>query len=621
MESFIPSEYQPPLDPSRHIVQIGEADKGESADLDVLFVGAGPASLAAAIKLADLAKARKKEISIGIMEKADQLGGHTLSGAAINPLLFRWLFPEKKDSDFPFRKKITKESFRFLTKSAAIPFPVPPGMGSKGCWTASLCEAVRWLGAEAEKRDVHIFTSFPADKLLMKGNRAVGAATKPFGLNKDGSKEGGSEPASNLFAKALVLSEGCRGHLTQAWLAREGIGSKYPQTYALGVKEIWEVKSEPEGILHTLGWPLGFKTFGGSWLYPMGGNLISLGLVAGLDSPSGDLSIHDKLQMMKEHPLFASLLKGGKCIEWGAKTIPEGGWHALPRRLHGEGLLIIGDSAGFLNMNSLKGIHYAMASGVFAAETLMGALERDDFSKASLCVYDEKIKGSFIKRELYSSRNLRQSFHKGLFSGLLRAGIISLTGGRWPTDFPPEKLKPDGEAKKIFTASHQKTSIEKTSLGQTSLEPSQNARLPARALEEEQARALEEEQARALAREREAKRAQASKTENSQSEKLKEAVASNQAFHLDKTEAVYLSGNKTRDKIPSHLTLGKGLSQARGHLIQGRFYERMCPAGVYEQRDRLIVRAPNCIDCKATDILGPRWSPRERGSGPNYRLM
>ena len=549
MESFIPSAHQPPLDPSRHIVQLegkAEGAEGESADLDVLFVGAGPASLASAIKLAGLAKARQREISIGIMEKAPQLGGHTLSGAALNPLVFRWLFPDKKDSEFPFREKITKESFRFLTKSAALPLPVPPGMSSKGCWTASLCEAVRWLGAEAEKRGVHVFSSFPADKLLMRGARAAGAAAKPFGLNKDGSKEAGFEPASSVSARAVVLAEGCRGRLSQAWLAQEGIESKYPQTYALGVKEIWEAPKAPSGILHSIGWPLDRKTFGGSWLYPMGGGLVSLGLAAGLDSPSGDLSVHDKLQIMKRHPLFAGILKGGKCIEWGAKIIPEGGWRALPERLYGDGLLIIGDSAGFVNMNSLKGIHYAMASGVFAAETLMEAFEKGDFSRAALSSYGEKIKNSFIGKELYVSRNLRQSFRGGLFSGLLRAGMTSLTKGRWPPDFAAGKLKPDGEIPKKAGGA-----------------------LP------------------------------------------------HQSFGLSKTEAVYLSGNKTRDKIPPHLSLKKGLPKELG-----RFYQRMCPAGVYEQRgDQLILSAPNCIDCKATDVLGPRWSPRERGSGPNYRLM
>ena len=325
-------------------------------------------------------------------------------------------------------------------------------MSSRGCWTASLCEIVRWLGAEAEKRGVHVFTSFPAEKLLMRGDRAAGAASKPFGLNKDGSKEPGFEPASKFLPKLFVLSEGSRGHLTQAWLAKEGIGrGAYPQTYALGVKELWEAPSEPKGILHTLGWPLGREAFGGSWMYPLGNHLISLGLVAGLDSPSAGLSVHDKLQEMKRHPLFASLLKGGKCLEWGAKTIPEGGWKALPARLHGHGLLIIGDSAGFVNMLSLKGVHYAMASGILAAETLAEALEKNDFSKAALSGYDKKIKNSFIKKELWASRNLRHSFQKGFFSGMFRAGVISLTGGRWPRDFPPGRLKPDAEAAKAFS--------------------------------------------------------------------------------------------------------------------------------------------------------------------------
>ena len=260
-----------------------------------------------------------------LWRKADELGGHTLSGAVVNPLVFQWLFPEKKESDWPFKNKVTKESFYFLTKNFSIPLPVPPGMGNKDCYTASLCEVVRWLGKEAEQRGVHIFTSFPANQLLIKEDWIVGASSKAFGMNKDGSKDAAFEPASNIFAKAVILAEGSRGHLTQAWLAKEQIGSLYPQTYALGVKEIWEVKKAPDRVIHTIAWPLDRRTFGGSWFYPMGDQLVSIGLMAGLDSPEGDLSVHDKLQLMKKHSLFSPLAERGKMCGMGGKN-RSGGW-------------------------------------------------------------------------------------------------------------------------------------------------------------------------------------------------------------------------------------------------------------------------------------------------------
>ena len=543
MSAFIPKEHQMDLDSSSFIVREELKESEDDIQLDVLFVGAGPASLSAAIRLAQLAEKNNQDLEIGVMEKADQVGGHTLSGAVINPLVFKWLFPDKKETDLPLRHKVKKESFYFLTQKRAFPLFLPPGMRSKNYWTASLCEAVRFLAQSAEELGVHIFPSFPAEKLLMKSHRVLGVLSKAYGLNKDGSKEGNAEAPSRIFAKVTVLSEGSRGHLTQAYLQDQNIQSFYPQTYALGVKEVWELNQDCDTVFHTLGWPLDSQTFGGSWFYPLGEGKASLGLVAGLDSANGSLSVHDELQKMKEHPLFKKHLKGGRCIEWGAKTIPEGGFHALPERLSGDGVLILGDGAGFVNMASLKGIHYAMASGYYSAEALCSAFQKADFSYEALKSYDEKIKNSFILKELYPYRNLRQSFHKGLFKGLLKAGLITLSRGRLPFDFKSSDLKVDSEVKRAF----------------------------------------------------------------------KEEAFTHKG--MSKSSAVYLSGNQTRDKIPSHLLYKK-------NNPLGKFYTKMCPAEVYEQKeDQLIVNAPNCIDCKATDVLGPRWTPRERGSGPNYKLM
>ena len=542
---FIPKDYQVHQFNESLILRNHKASSDESLKLDVLFVGAGPASLSSAIQLARWSQKEKKQLEIGVIEKADQIGGHSLSGAIVNPMVFKWLFPDKKEEELPFKVPVKKESFYFLTEKIAFPLPTPPGMKSKNYWTASICEIVRFLAKEAEALGVYLFPSYPAEKLILNGNKVQGILSKEYGVNKDGSKEGNYEASTEIFAKTVVLSEGSRGHLTQAYLQDQNIKSSYPQTYALGVKEIWEVEQDPDRVFHTLAWPLDSQTFGGSWFYPLGNKQVSLGLVVGLDSAHANLSAHDELQKMKEHPLFKKYLKNGKCLEWGAKTIPEGGYHALPERLSGDSLLMIGDSAGFVNMASLKGIHYAMASGYYAAESLITAFEKEDFSKESLKSYDKKIKNSFIIKDLYKSRNLRQSFHKGLFSGLIKAGLITLSRAYLPFDFKKSQLKTDAEVPRSF------------------------------------------------------------KKDNSSH------------TGLSKQSAVYLSGNKTRDKIPSHLINSKSTPKELA-----TFYEKMCPAAVYEQKEEaLIINSPNCIDCKATDILGPRWTPRERGSGPNYQNM
>lgn len=547
MKSFVPSDYQLPLNFKDHIVL--EKSSGDHLQLDVLYVGGGPASLASALKLSQLAKAEGRDWQIGVVEKARQLGGHSLSGALVNPVILKELLPDIPEKDLPLRKKVTDERFYFLTGKRALRLPVPPDFKSRNkVYTASLCEIVRWLGEKAEKNGVHVFPSTAAAKLMMRDGQVTGILTAPMGQNRDGSKESFFMPESPVFAKVVVLAEGSRGHLTQSWLLNSGIKNRYPQTYALGVKEMWQIKPRSSvPVFHSVGWPLKNHTFGGSWFYPLGENLISLGLVVGLDSKDAGISVHDKLQDLKNHPLFDRYLKGGKRLEWGAKTLPEGGWHAVPEKLSGPGVMLVGDSAGFLNMASLKGVHYAMASGVLAAETLHKAFKGNDFSEDSLKIYDEKIKNSFIAKELYKSRNLRQIFQKGLFTGLLNAGLMTITGGRFPKDFKTGALKLDNQIPKSF---------------------------------------------------------------NSEAVKSLPSVSA-------KSDGVYLSGNRTRDKIPSHLKTKSDLPE---ELI--RFYERLCPAGVYEEKNgRLVAGAPNCVDCKATDILGPRWQPREGGSGPEYQLM
>jgi electron-transferring-flavoprotein dehydrogenase len=563
--TILPKDFQPALgltaDRQSFIVHKPEISP-DAVPLDVVFVGAGPGGLISAIHLARLIKAQKEkdpstpDIQIGVLEKAANLGGHTLSGAVVNPSVLRAVFPELKDEDFPFRQKVKGDRVYFMTGDKHIRMPTPPTMHNSGNYVASLCEIVRWLGTKAEELGVNILTSFPADQLLADENQnIIGVRTVAAGLNRDRQPGGQYMPPTDITARITVLSEGTRGPLTQSYLDWQKINSNEPQIYALGVKEVWKVKKSSDYVTHTLGWPLPLDCFGGSWMYPMADDMVSIGLVAGLDYKKSTLDVHAELQKLKQHPLFKSVLEGGEIVEWGAKTIPEGGYHAIPKRLSGNGLLMIGDCAGFVNVPALKGIHYSMESGRLAAETIFASLMANDTSQAALQAYDEKIKSSFILKDLKKVRNLRQAFKSGFWLGSIKAGLMTITNGLFPGD--QNNQHEDAADLKNVVA------------GENPIAPNQNP-LPGAAV----------------------------KT-------------------LTKLDAVYLSGNKTRDDIPTHLTVGKDIP---AHVAD--MYTAMCPAGVYERKgDQLVVNAPNCIDCKATDVLGPRWQPREGGAGPDYKLM
>ena len=403
-QRFVPAQFQPPLPQDKFIVQ-HQPQGDDVVPFDVVFVGAGPAGLSGSIELARLVAEDKKNggnlsVEIGVLEKAGALGGHSLSGAVVNPVGFRTLFPDLKDEDFPFRRKVTGEKVFLMTKSSAIRIPTPPTMNNHGNYIASLCECVRWLGQKAEAAGVNIMSGFPVDSLLADGNKIVGVRTTPAGLKRDGQPGSNAMPATDIAAQVVVLSDGTRSPLAQTYMAWQAFEAKYKQIYALGVKEIWKVKKAPDYIAHTLGWPLPKDAFGGSFMYPMSDDHIAIGIVAGMDYKNPRLDVHLQLQHMKQHPLFKTMLEGGQCVEWGAKTIPEGGFHALPSRFTGDGLLMTGDALGLVNVPALKGIHYAMMSGIYAARAIFKALKNGDTSAQSLSTYDQSLRESFVWKDL-----------------------------------------------------------------------------------------------------------------------------------------------------------------------------------------------------------------------------
>jgi electron-transferring-flavoprotein dehydrogenase len=545
--ALVPAARQPALPRERLILTEVPAD--ERIDLDVVFVGAGPAGLAGAIELARLARADSAldGLEVGVLEKAAALGEHSLSGAVVNPRALRELFPDVDPAELPLRAPVDREAVYFLTERRAVRLPTPPTMRNEGNHVASLCEIVRWLGERAEAMGVNLFAGYPAASLLVDGARVVGVRTTPAGLGRDGAPGAGFSPPTDIAATITVLAEGTRGALAQAFYQWQGITSTNPQVFALGVKELWETRRPLDRVIHTLGWPLPRDAFGGSWVYPMEPNLLSLGLVVGLDYRDAALDVHELLQRLKLHPLVRPLLAGGELIEWGAKTIPEGGYHALPERRVGDGVVVIGDAAGFVDVPSLKGVHYALQSGIYAARAICDALKAGDTSARRLAEYDRLVDASYVVQDLRRTRNMRLAFKDGFWKGAMKAALMTVTGGRLPgaripmdadvaaprKPRPPAPFTPDGE------------------------------------------------------------------------------------ITISKLDAVFKSGNATRDDIPSHLLAADGVDRATAE-----FYARMCPAGVYEwTEDGLRVNAPNCVDCKATDVLGPRWTPREGGSGPAYKRM
>lgn len=557
-----PSEYPPPINPEEFLSPSGGRPENR-IEVGVLFVGAGPASLSGAIRLAQLLEGAPEirsqlgDFPVAVIEKGKYPGAHLLAGAILNPVSLRRLFPDRTDKDFPFLAPVAGEAIYYLTEEKAYRMPVPPTMRNRGHYTISLSRLGRWLGEEAERSGVHLFNETAGVGLLIDGQCVRGVRVGDKGRDRQGQPLANYQEGAEILAKLTVLGEGAQGHLTQIALDYFNLGRQNPQSYSLGVKEIWEVPHPPERVLHTMGWPLRssrkFNEFGGSFLYPIGGNRVSLGLVVGLGYRDASNSVHDLLQLLKTHPFFKGILHGGHRIEggWGAKTIPEGGYYALPERLVFPGGLLIGDAAGFVNVPALKGIHYAMESGILAAEAIFQVLSSGVGLQdpEGLMAYDAACRKGWIGRELYRVRNMRQAFDRGFFPGALLAAVMTLTRGV----FPGWRMKAVADREEpLFLGRRQY--------------PAPDGR-----------------------------------------------------YIFDKLSSVHASGNRSRDNQPNHIRIQQQVPEAIGEA-----WIHMCPAQVYEwgeetERGKVIrINPTNCVQCGAIGAKGGRLTLPEGGSGPEY---
>jgi electron-transferring-flavoprotein dehydrogenase len=562
-----PSAYQPPVKVGE-FVQTPEAEEDERIDVGVAFVGAGPAGLAGAIRLAQLlegdpATAEKLgETPIAVLDKGRVAGAHLLSGAVVNPSALRDLLPGEDVAALPgCYGPVTKEAVYLMTKGFEIRIPTPPPFHNKGNLVFSLSQLGRHLADRAEQLGVMVLPETDAQRLLVSGGAVRGVKTGDKGLGREGEPLAAFEPGVEVHARATVLSEGTQGHLAGAAIQHFGLGGQFPQVWSLGVKEVWRLAQPLDHVIHTLGWP--FRTtrkdreVGGSFIYPMGPDMLTLGLVLGLDYRDSTLSVHDTLQLFKTHPLVRRLLEGGERIGWGAKTIPEGGFLALPSSLSMPGAVLTGDSAGFVNVPKLKGIHYAMRSGMLAAETIYEQLAAgvDPAAQGALEGYDRRVRGSHIWSDLRKVRNMRQALGKGFAIGGPLGGMMDVTRGALPGGSWKFHRDSDGE-----------------------VEPNPGKRV---------------------------------------------YPAPDGKLTFDKLSSVFLSGNRSRDDQPNHIRVQQNVPREVAES-----WVSMCPAAVYEiGRDdggptvEIKMAPSNCVQCGAITAKGGRLTPPEGGSGPEYTLM
>ena len=541
----------------------------EVMEYDVVIVGAGPAGLSAGIRLKQLANEAEKELSVCILEKGSEVGAHLLSGAVLEPKSLRELIPDWKERGAPLTCEAGKDEFLFMSETGSIKLPTPPQMKNHGNYIISLSELGRWLASQAEELGVEIFAGFAGAEVLYNENDAViGVATGDMGIGKDGNKTDMFEPGVEIHARQTIFAEGCHGSLTKTLIEKFDLrANSDPQTYALGVKEIWEIdpsKHQKGKITHTVGWPIDPKTYAGSWLYHMDNNQVSIGYVVALDYWNTNLSPYFEMQKFKTHPKIKKLLDGGKRIGYGAKTLVEGGLQSLPK-LTVPGGLLAGDSAGFLNVPKIKGNHAAIKSGMIAAESIFGCLQKEETPQYGweCSHYQNNFEKSWLYKELYKVRNIRPGFHRGLWFGIIHAAFQTIGGWMLPytlknhadhiqlknaSDCPPiDYPKPDG----ILT--------------------------------------------------------------------------------FDKLTSVQLTNTNHEEDQPSHLQLKDPSVPIGVNLPNyDEPAQRYCPAAVYEVVEengekKFQINAQNCIHCKTCDIKDPSqnilWTTPQGGGGPNYGNM
>ena len=441
--STAPIEYPPPVDSAKEFVGPPTDPEDERIEVGVAIVGGGPAGLACAIRLTQLLAEDEAlleslgEVPVALVEKGKTPGSHLLSGAMMKPSAMEKLFPDLPEAEWPTFGTVDRDAVYLLpnAKRALALKPTPPPFRNHGNHVTSVAQLGRWMSEKAEEGGVYILGETAAAKLLVDDGRVVGVRSGDKGRDRDGEELSNFEPGADLVAKATVLCEGTQGHLTGAAIRHFGLGSEDPQQWELGVKEVWEVQRPLDRVVHTMGWPLRFaakyREFGGSFIYPMGEDRVSMGLVTGLDYRDARFSVHDALQQLKGHPLVAEIIEGGKRIGWGAKTLPSGGYWARPRRLWAPGMIMCGDSGGMVNVPTLKGIHYAMHAGMFAAEAIVERL-RGGGSCDDLSNYEAMVEGSEIEKDTYRSRNMRQPFARGFLVGGAIANMMEISGGRFP---------------------------------------------------------------------------------------------------------------------------------------------------------------------------------------------
>jgi electron-transferring-flavoprotein dehydrogenase len=440
-----PIEFPPKVDSAEEFVGAPTDPEDERIEVGVVIVGGGPGGLACAIRLMQLLAEDEAlmeslgEVPVALVEKGKGPGSHLLSGAMMNPSALRALFPDLDESEWPTYGAVDKDTVYLLPNGKrSIPLhPIPPPFKNHGNHVTSVAQLGRWLSQQAEEAGVYILGETSGHKLLVDDGVVVGVRSGDKGRGREGQELSNFEPGADLIAKATVLAEGTAGHLTGAAIRHFGIGSEDPQQWELGVKEIWEVQKPLDRVIHTMGWPLKFaskyREFGGSFIYPMGEDRVSMGLVVGLDYKDARFSVHEALQELKTHPMVAGIIEGGKRVGWGAKTIPSGGYWAQPRQLWAPGMALVGDGAGMVNVPTLKGVHYAMHAGMFAAEAIVERLKKGSGEGVGdLSNYQSKVEASDIEKDRYRTRNARQPFAKGFFVGGALASMMTISGGRVP---------------------------------------------------------------------------------------------------------------------------------------------------------------------------------------------